>query len=266
MITAISAVRAKHSPASNTDRSGDVVLDCIGVSARYGAIQVCFDISLHVERGETLVVLGPNGAGKSSLLGAIAGSVRGGGEVGLMGRDVSRLSASDRAACGIAFVPEARGNIFPTLSVRENLELGLRMVPASEKVQARAFLLDLFPILADRLSAAAGMMSGGEQQMLAVAMAAARRPAVILLDEPTQGLAPVIYDHLEQAFIVLKREGAALLVAEQNLPFVKRIADRFVVLSEGRLTFSGGADDLSKEDAVVASFFGAASTVSGEMR
>jgi branched-chain amino acid transport system ATP-binding protein len=169
---------------------------------------------------------------------------------------MSHLSANARAAGGIAFVPEVRGNIFSTLSVRENIELGLRMVPVGERLQARAFMLDLFPILADRLSAAAGMMSGGEQQMLAIAMAAARRPAVILLDEPTQGLAPVIYDDLERAFAVLKREGAALLIAEQNLPFARRIADRFVVLSEGGLTLAGSAAELSREDAVVASFFG----------
>lgn len=221
-----------------------------GLQASYGRIRVVNGVDLDVAAGELLVLLGPNGAGKSSLLGALAGIVRGEGAISLQGRVLNALSAERRAASGLAFVPERRGNVFASMTVTENLELGLRLAPLERREAIRARILGLFPILRERMDAAAGMLSGGEQQMLAIGMALGREPQVLLLDEPSQGLAPLIYDLLQQAFIVLREQGLALLVAEQNLSFASRIADRYVVLSHGAFVAAGepqqlqGVDDL----------------------
>lgn len=218
--------------------------------ASYGRIRVVNAIDLSVVPGELLVLLGPNGAGKSSLFGAMAGLVRGHGEVTLLQQSLTGMSPEQRACAGMAFVPERRGNVFSAMSVAENLELGLRLAPQSRHAVIRERILGLFPILRERTSAAAGMLSGGEQQMLAIGMALGREPKVLLLDEPSQGLAPVIYDVLQATFIALRKQGIALLVAEQNLPFAARIADRYVVLAHGDIVAAGdphqlhGVDDL----------------------
>jgi branched-chain amino acid transport system ATP-binding protein len=220
----------------------------IGKSVRafHGKIEVVFGVDVAVAAGELVVVLGANGAGKSSLLGALAGSVRSQGEVELRGRPIGQLSARHRAASGLAFVPERRGNVFPPMSVAENIEIGLRLSPRERRRFVRERLLDLFPILRERRSALAGALSGGEQQMLAIAMALGREPSALILDEPSQGLAPVIYDHLKRAFDALKGVGLALLVAEQNLPFAAQIADRYLVLSHGVSRAAGDRSDLSE--------------------
>ncbi|WP_439672976.1 ABC transporter ATP-binding protein (plasmid) [Cupriavidus necator] len=221
-----------------------------GLSASYGRIRVVHGVDLDLSPGELLMLLGPNGAGKSSLLGAMAGVVRSQGEVSLSGRPLAGLAAERRAGVGLALVPERRGNMFSSMSVGENLELGLRLAPRERKEAIRARILELFPILTQRMDAPAGMLSGGEQQMLAIGMAMGREPRVMLLDEPSQGLAPVIYDVLENAFRKLRQAGLSLLVAEQNLPLAARIADRYVVLSHGAIVSGGdpqqlhGVDDL----------------------
>lgn len=232
------------------DSRGTSVLTTNKLGASYGQIRVVNEVDLCVNSGELLVLLGPNGAGKSSLLGALAGLVRSHGNVTVLQRSFTGLAPEQRASCGMAFVPERRGNVFSAMSVAENLELGLRLAPPSRHPAIRERILGLFPILRERMSAAAGMLSGGEQQMLAIGMALGREPQVLLLDEPSQGLAPVIYDLLQTTFATLCQEGLALLVAEQNLPFAARIADRYVVLSHGDLVASGdphqlhGVDDL----------------------
>lgn len=216
------------------------VLDAADVCAFYGKIQVVFDISLAVKDGECLAVLGPNGAGKSSLLGVLSGLVHGSGTVRVNGEVISGLGPHIRAKKSLSFVPEARKNLFMPLSVRENIALGLRLSVAAERRRTEAFLLELFPALEQRLSAAAGSLSGGEQQMLAVAVALGRNPQVLALDEPSQGLAPAVYDVLEDAFVKLKAERVAILLAEQSLPFASRVADRHLVLVGGRAVAEGG--------------------------
>lgn len=224
------------------------------IGAAYGRIQVVFDVDLELRSGELLGLLGPNGAGKSSLLGAMAGTVRGGGDLSLGTKLLSSLPAHQRAAHGLAFVPERRRNVFSDMTVQENLALGLRLSQPQRRAKVRDRIFELFPILHDRVEAKAGMLSGGEQQMLAIGMALGKEPTVLILDEPSQGLAPIVLDVLQSTFETLKQEGLALLVAEQNLAFAAKISDRYVVLSHGSIVASGGKEDLEQRDALLAAY------------
>lgn len=224
------------------------------LGASYGRIQVVFDVDLELRSGELLGLLGPNGAGKSSLLGALAGLVRGDGDLELRGKPLRSLPAHQRAAHGLAFVPERRRNIFSSMTVRENLALGLRLSQPHRRAAIIDRILQLFPILHERMEATAGMLSGGEQQMLAIGMALGKEPSVLILDEPSQGLAPVVLDVLQRTLETLKREGLALLVAEQNLAFAAKISDRYVVLSHGAIAASGGKEDLKERGALLAAY------------
>jgi branched-chain amino acid transport system ATP-binding protein len=241
-----------HAPSISPEATG---LVCTNVSARYGRIEVCRSIDLRVASGELVAILGPNGAGKSSFLGALSGLVQGGGSIAIDGFDLAGHPAHVRVQHGLAFVPEVRGNICPTLSVEENLGLGLRMVGA-DKEAALDHVFSLFPILRNRLQAPAGMLSGGEQQMLAIGMAIARRPRVLLLDEPTQGLAPSVHDILRSVIARLRSDGMAVIVAEQNLSFAASVADRFIMLVDGRIAMTGGPAELQRHDTILSGFLG----------
>ena len=226
------------------------------LTARYGRLQVCHGISLRAARGEFLVVLGPNGAGKSSLLGAIAGTVASSGRVSVNGRALEHAGAHQRACGGIALVPEGRRNLFMPLTVEENLRLGLRLLPKAERPAMREQLHAMFPILRNRPNQPAGMLSGGEQQMLAIAVALARRPSVLLLDEPTQGLAPVILVELVQAIRALRAMGLTLVLAEQNHRFAAQLADRFLVLQSGEIVDEGKGAELHDTQRIAAAMIG----------
>jgi branched-chain amino acid transport system ATP-binding protein len=231
-------------------------LKCRGISARYNRITVVEGVDFDLHGGEMLAVLGPNGSGKSSLLGAIAGVVNGSGQIQLDGTDLGGMLAHKRAARGIAFVPERRGNVFPSMTVAENMEIGLRMIAPGERDEQRQFIWSMFPILKDRAAVTAGVLSGGEQQMLAIGMALGRKPRYLVLDEPSQGLAPAVFDILENAFDVLKKRGLALLLAEQNLPFAARTADRYFILSHGEITQVGRKEDLDDPEKIAQAFLG----------
>jgi branched-chain amino acid transport system ATP-binding protein len=215
--------------------------------AGYGRIEVCRDIELHVADGEFVAVLGANGAGKSTLLGAIAGSVAARGTIELEGRSLAGLKARERARRGIALVPEGRRNLFSPLTVMENMQLGLRLLPGGERARVLDELFAIFPILSTRRTQLAGLLSGGEQQMLALAVALARKPSVLLLDEPSQGLAPLVLQHLVQQIGALRSMGLAVLLAEQNHRFAAQLCDRYVVLSSGEI--AGGGDGNELQDA-----------------
>lgn len=236
--------------------AGSVVMSCRDIVARYSRIIVVSNVSFTLRAGEMLAVLGANGAGKSSMLGAIAGIVAGSDEIKVQDRDVGRMSPHKRAANGIAFVPEQRGNIFATMSVKENLDIGLRLLPQGEREAQRDFINDLFPILGRRDAAMVGVLSGGEQQMLAIGLALSRKPSVLILDEPSQGLAPAVFDILEAAFSTLKQNSLALLMAEQNVPFAAQIAERYMILSHGQIVRSGGRKDLQNPEELADAFIG----------
>jgi branched-chain amino acid transport system ATP-binding protein len=231
-------------------------LSVSGLGARYGRLEVCRNIEMSVGSGEFLVVLGANGAGKSSLLGSLAGVVAGSGRIALDGRRLDGASARRRARMGLCLVPEGRGNLFGPLTVDDNLALALRFLPDEERDSMKAELLRLFPNLAERRRQAAGMLSGGEQQMLALSIAIAQRPKVLLLDEPSQGLAPVVLDEIVRAIGRLRSFGMALVIAEQNVRFAAALADRFIVLRGGEIVHEGHPGELSDRSATAARLMG----------
>ena len=215
-------------------------LQVTGLRARHGRIEVCRDITFNAGDGEFLIVLGPNGAGKSSLLGALAGSVDSDGEVLLDGRALQQLPARRRARLGLALVPEGRRNLFSPLTVEENMQLGLRLLPVAEHNAMRSSLQAMFPILSSRASQPAGLLSGGEQQMLAIAVA----------------LAPVILEHLVELIGGLRSLGLTVVLAEQNHRFAARLADRYVVLQGGEIVGGGTGDELNDRERAAAALMG----------
>jgi branched-chain amino acid transport system ATP-binding protein len=248
---------ATRSAAAGTG-AATPVLRCRGLSAWYGRIKVCRDIDLHVDAGEFVALVGPNGAGKTTMLGAIAGMVDHDGEVDLHGASIARLSMPRRARSGLALVPPSRGNIFRSMNVRENIEMGLGLAPAAERDALRSHVLELFPVL-DRLrSSLAGNLSGGEQQMLAIAMALASRPKLLVLDEPSQGLAPTILRELQHSLRELRGAETTVLMAEQNQSFAAALADRYVVMVGGRLVDGGPGIELRDREALAATYMSGA--------
>jgi branched-chain amino acid transport system ATP-binding protein len=209
-----------------------------GLDVRYGRIQVCFGIDLYAGTGEFISIVGPNGAGKSSLLGAIAGTVEATGEISVNEQRLDGLPSRIRARKRLAYVPEGRRNLFPALSVDENLRLALRLLERGARQMMLEDIFALFPILKTRINQQSGTLSGGEQQMLALAVAIARRPAVLLLDEPSQGLAPVVLDEIVSVIARLRTVGLTIILAEQNEGFAARLTERFVPIEAGRVVDS----------------------------
>lgn len=254
----MSAAFSKEAPMANGLCYGGAThpLEISGLSAFYQRVQVLYGIDLQVPAGHLLAVLGANGAGKTSLLGAIAGLVSSRGRIRVGERDLSGIAPHVRAKRGVALVPEVRGNLFPAMTVEENIEIALRDLGTAEASALRADIRKMFPILGDRSHALCGMLSGGEQQMLAIALALGRQPKVLLLDEPTQGLAPGVFPVLYRAFTALKERGLAVVLAEQNLPFAANCADSFVVLAGGRVSLRGPSADLGDQERLMAAYMG----------
>ena len=211
------------------------VLEVRQLSARYGRVEALHDISLSVADGEFVAVLGPNGAGKSTLMRAIMGLVANSGDVSFRGAALPRQSPDTCAARGVVLVPEGRG-IFAPMTVAENLELGAYLLNDSaefERRQARVF--NLFPRMRERLGQVAGSLSGGEQQMLAVGRALMADPKILLLDEPSLGLAPKVIDEILSTLALLNKEGLPIILVEQKAPLALRLSNRAYLLSVGRL-------------------------------
>ena len=207
-------------------------LELRGVSAWYGDARIISDVSLNVAAGEVVALIGRNGAGKTSLLRAAIGLMpRCTGSIFLEGIDVSRLPPFRRAKLGLGYVPEDR-RIFSDLTVEENLQIASRPLDGG---LTKRDLLALFPNLADMLQRSADAMSGGEQQMLAVARTLAANPSVVLLDEPSEGIAPLVVAKMREAVLAMKARGVATLVSEQNVRFAAAIADRAVLIEQGRV-------------------------------
>ena len=209
------------------------------LDAFYGKAQALFGLQLEVAAGEVVALIGRNGAGKSTLLKSVIGLVAAQGAVEFDGRRIDGLPPHSRARFGLGYVPEDR-RIFADLTVRENLRVGSQGRPLD--LQA---LLALFPNLREMLDRRAAMMSGGEQQMLAVARTLAARPRLVLLDEPSEGIAPIIVARLGEAVRAMKQQGVAVLLSEQNPRFVAAVADRALLLERGRLAGTASIDELS---------------------
>lgn len=230
-----------------------MILDVENLTAGYGPAQVLFGVSLALAPGEVLALLGRNGAGKSTTLKAIIGLIPpGAGHVRVRGRDVAGWPAHRIARLGLGYVPEDR-RVFPDLTVLENLEVGRR--PPREGRAAWTFdrLAALFPNLAALRDRRGEAMSGGEQQMLTIARTLMGNPDAVLLDEPSEGLAPVIVEQMAEAVLRMKAEGIAVLLAEQSLDFAAAVADRATVLDRGAVRWTGAMATLAEDEALRAS-------------
>lgn len=229
-------------------------LACRGVDAGYGRIRICRAVDLTVGTGECVALLGPNGAGKTTLLKAVVGATQVGGEVELAGRRLTGQAVHRRALSGVALVPESRGNVFPNLDVHDNLLLAARRWPRHDQAARIERVHDVFPVLSRLRRSKAGHLSGGEQQMLAIAMALVVDPKVILLDEPSQGLAPSVLRTLEASLVALRSTGVTILLAEQNLEVASALADRFLVINHGEIVASGLGADLVDRAAIARAY------------
>jgi branched-chain amino acid transport system ATP-binding protein len=219
------------------------------LSARLGAAQLLFDIDFEAHAGEVLVLVGRNGAGKSTTIKAIMGLARGvAGEISFAGQSIVGLAPHTIARIGLGYVPEER-RIFTDLTVAENLEVG-RIPSRANVTDAPRWNVDrvceLFPKLKEMLDRPGGHMSGGEQQMLTIARTLMGNPRAILLDEPSEGLAPIVVERIAESIRELKREGLCVILSEQNLHFARAIADRAAVIERGSVTMSGAFSDVEK--------------------
>jgi branched-chain amino acid transport system ATP-binding protein len=224
------------------------------VNCSYGAIHVLHDVSLEIAPGEVLGLLGRNGAGKTTTLRAIMGLVRAwSGAITLDGTDLLRVPPDAIPRCGIAYVPQGR-RLFPDLTVAENLRMGLLVRGGGEETLGP--VLELFPALRERLRQRAGTLSGGEQQMLATARALCARPAVLLMDEPSEGLMPTLVDRLLATVTALRSRGVGILLVEQKVDAVLRVADRVALIESGRIVHAATPAELSAAPDILLRYVG----------
>lgn len=226
-----------------------------GLDAGYGAAHILFDVALEVKRGEVVALMGRNGAGKSTTIKAIMGLLPAWkGQVHFMGKNVTGRQPFEIARMGLGFVPEDR-RVFTDLTVTENLEVG-RQPPRTWADGTRApnwepaALYTLFPNLGAMQDRPGGQMSGGEQQMLTVARTLMGNPYLVLLDEPSEGVAPVIVEQMAHMILALKAQGASILLSEQNVHFAELVSDRVYVLEKGQIRYSGTMQSLADDEAV----------------
>jgi branched-chain amino acid transport system ATP-binding protein len=227
------------------------------ISVYYGAVQAIRDVSFIVGKGEIVTLIGANGAGKSTILRAISGVVRTeAGSIAHDGKSIAGLPSHRVARLGIAHVPEGRG-VFANMSVRENLEMG-GYTRSSRKEVGESFerVFALFPRLAERASQLAGTLSGGEQQMLAIGRGLVQRPDLLLLDEPSMGLSPVLVSEIFRMIEEINKAGTTILLVEQNASMALAIADRAYVLEAGEIALEGKASDLQEDPKVRAAYLG----------
>ena len=226
------------------------MLEVTGLNAAYGQAHILFDVALDARAGEVVVLLGRNGAGKSTTLKSLIGLVRPlSGEIRFHGRRVERLPPFQIARLGLGYVPEDR-RIFADLSVPENLEVGRQPRRAGAAHGTPQRLFELFPNLGRMQDRRGGRMSGGEQQMLTIARTLMGNPSTVLLDEPSEGLAPLIVEQMAATIRDLKKEGLSVLLSEQNLHFAQLVADRAYIIETGQIRYSGTMAELAADDAV----------------
>lgn len=233
------------------------MLELKGVCTYYGNIQALWDVDLHIDEGEIVTLVGANGAGKSTTLMSVCGVVpvrR--GEILLDGKPITRLKADGIVRLGISQVPEGR-LIFPELTVMENLELGAYLRNDKDNIRRDLdYMFNLFPILAKRREQAGGTLSGGEQQMLAISRALMSKPRLLLLDEPSLGLAPIIINQIFEIIRKVNSEGTTVFLVEQNANQALKIADRGYVMETGRITMHDAGDKLLSNEKVRKAYLG----------
>ncbi|MCC2673931.1 MAG: transporter ATP-binding protein [Ramlibacter sp.] len=233
------------------------MLDVANLQVNYGAAPALWDVSIRVDRGELVCVVGPNGAGKSTLINVIAGLHRArGGRLTFDGQDITQLASHRFCAAGIAVVPEGR-RLFTGMSVRDNLELG-SYLPAAKAHRAQTLeqVVTLFPILQQKMNAPAGALSGGQQQMVAIGRALMSRPQLLLLDEPSLGLAPAVVLDMFNAIREINARGTSVLLVEQNVSMAMELARRAYVMEEGRIVADGLASELVNRPEIRKAYLG----------
>jgi branched-chain amino acid transport system ATP-binding protein len=231
------------------------LLEAKGLNAWYGAAQILYDVGLHVDRGEVVALMGRNGAGKSTTLKALMGMLaKRQGAIHFLGHDVSKAEPHAVARLGLGYVPEDR-RVFADLTVLENLEVGKQPARAWADGSAAPLwttekLFRLFPNLGEMPDRPGGRMSGGEQQMLTVARTLMGNPYLVLLDEPSEGVAPVIVEQMAQMILELKAQGVSILLSEQNMHFAELVSDRAYVLEKGQIRYQASMAELAANEDV----------------
>ncbi len=231
-------------------------LSLSGVDALYGESHVLHGVSFALDAGRVLALLGRNGAGKTTCMSSIIGFLpprR--GDIRLFGDAIGRLSPEAISRKGVGFVPQGR-RIFPKLTVRENLVVSRQSRPGGRALWTLERVIDLFPRLKDRLEQMAGSLSGGEQQMLAIGRALMGNPRLLLMDEPSEGLAPLIVAEVKRTLLRLKEEGHSILLVEQNVKLALDLADEVVILNTGRVAFNGSAGEVRSDQALITQHLG----------
>lgn len=249
--------------ASSITQTGQIhqqpaLLEVRNLNAWYGAAHILFDLNLTVSKGEVVALMGRNGAGKSTTIESIMGLVQRQGDIRFMGQDMLVCKPHQIARAGIGFVPEER-RIFADLSVMENLDTGKqppRVWPDGQPVAHWTVesVFALFPNLAGMRTRNGGQMSGGEQQMLAVARTLMGNPYLLLLDEPSEGVAPIIVDQMIKMVHTLKAQGVSILLSEQNTDFVRQVCDRVYILEKGQIKYEGSIAALAQDKQVYADY------------
>ena len=233
------------------------MLEVADLQVAYGAAPALWGVSLEVGAGELLCVVGPNGAGKTTLINTLAGMLRArAGRIVFAGRDITQLAPHRFCEAGIAIVPEGR-RLFGAMSVLENLELGSYLPAAkAQRKQSLAAVIALFPMLQEKLASPAGELSGGQQQMVAIARALMARPRLLLLDEPSLGLSPLVVHDMFAAIRRINAQGVSVLLVEQNVAMAMQVATRAYVLEEGRIVADGAPADLLARPEIQRAYLG----------
>jgi branched-chain amino acid transport system ATP-binding protein len=236
------------------------MLDVAGIDVFYGNVQALWDVSLRVDAGEIVTIIGANGAGKTTTLRAIAGLLKPRrGKILLDGNDVTGVAPNDMVRRGVVLVPEAR-QLWPGMTVLENLEMGAYARPArKQRAETLRRVLDMFPILKKRAKQKAGTLSGGEQQMCAIGRGLMARPRLLLLDEPSLGLAPLLVREVFASLKSIREQGVTVILVEQNVSHALALADRAFILETGQVTLSGPASELVQDERVRDAYLGLAS-------
>ncbi len=232
------------------------MLEVRQLHAGYGSVEILRGIDLDVGAGEIVAVLGSNGVGKSTLNNNISALYRPfGGSIRFQGEEIAGLSSSEVVKRGLIHVPEGR-RIFPNLNVRENLELGSLVRGKNNRAQNMERVVGIFPRLRERFDQLAGTLSGGEQQMLAVARALMSRPRLLLMDEPSVGLAPLVVAEIFSIIRQLHAEGVSIFLVEQNAHMALKVAQHFYLMEQGRVSFSGNPGELADDDVIQRAYLG----------